>query len=429
MGNRLKINEGILLRFDMRINTMMSEYSRMVTMQRPIVIITLLFIFGIFLGSLTKIPIYVTLGMCLFLWVFCFVSLYSHKFEVFLLPALSIFLIVVSMAYYHCRTDSRPVNNIERLLTIHKSLHRIKGVIINPPILLDENILNKRLLLSQSEQISRKSDYKITFIVRAEGIESTSGWEKISGNIKINLYPSKEEILLNGTLPILQKLVYGQEVELFGSVFLPKPSNNPCEFDYKKYLKEQMPSISCLMTIINTNNIKATESCHRNWAYGSVYVLNNVLNNTIYTHTFSNSAPLISSMLLGNRVDLSNETIDNFMKTGIIHFIAISGFNVAIVVFTVLLPLRFLRINQTVSTVIILFVVILYAFLTGLNPPVLRASIMVIVFLCSFLVRRQWDITSGIFTAIFFILVRNPSDLFNIGFQLSVLATMGIVYG
>ena len=134
-------------------------------------------------------------------------------------------------------------------------------------------------------------------------------------------------------------------------------------------------------------------------------------------------------MLLGNRVDLSGETIDNFMKTGIIHFIAISGFNVGIVVFTVLIPLRLLGINQILSTVILMIVVILYAFLTGLNPPVLRASIMVIVFLSSFLVRRQWDITSGISTAILFIIIRNPSDLFDIGFQLSVLATMGIIYG
>jgi len=54
---------------------------------------------------------------------------------------------------------------------------------------------------------------------------------------------------------------------------------------------------------------------------------------------------------------------------------------------------------------------------------------MVFIFFSGFLVRRQWDISSGIFAAIFFILVRNPADIFNIGFQLSVLATMGIVYG
>ncbi|MCF6153813.1 MAG: DNA internalization-related competence protein ComEC/Rec2 [Candidatus Brocadia sp.] len=399
-------------------------------MQRPVVFITLLLICGIYAGSLTKIPIYFTIGTGLLLWVFCFIFIYSYKFRIFFPPCLSIFFTVVSTAYYDSRTDFLPTNHVEYVLTTRKSLQRITGVIINPPVLLDKNTLNKRLLQVKSGQISRKSHYKISFTIRAEGIETASGWKEISGIMKVNLYPSEEEILkADNTSPIINKLVYGQRVTLFGYAFLPNPPDNPYEFDYKSYLQRQMPSVRCLMTVVNMNNIQIKDSYRNNWVYGFIYALNNSLNNTIYTYTFSNSAPLISSMLLGNRVDLPNETIDNFMKTGIIHFIAISGFNVGIVIFTVLLPLRFLGINQTLSTLIILFIVALYTFLTGLNPPVLRASIMAVVFFCSFLVHRQWDITCSIFTAIFFILIRNPSDLFNIGFQLSVLATMGIVYG
>ena len=398
-------------------------------MQRPIVFVTFLFICGIYLGSLTEIPIYLTLVICFLLWVICFVCLYLYPWKLLIFPCLPIFLITVSIAYYDCRTDSIPSNHIEHILTTHKSFQRISGIIINPPIILDENTLDRRLHRLQSGLVSRKSDYKISFTIRAEEIETASGWKNISGIIKVNLYPSKQDITnTNDILAILHKLIYGQRVELFGYAFLPKSPTNPCEFDYKSYLQRQMPSVNGLMTVVSTNNIKIRGASHNNRMYRFIYALNNVLNNTIYTHTFSNSAPLISSMLLGSRVDLSDETIDNFMKTGIIHFIAISGFNVGIVVFTVLLPLRLFGINQTLSTCIILLVVVLYAFLTGLNPPVLRASIMVFIFFCSFLIRRQWDITSGIFAAIFFILVRNPSDIFNIGFQLSVLATMGIVY-
>lgn len=400
-------------------------------MKRPIVFITLLFVCGIYLGYLTKISISITLTVVFLLWIFCLLCLCFHKFTVLLLPCLPILLIAVSMAYYDCRTDTLPANHIEHVLTTQKSLQRITGIIINPPIILDEDTFHKRLLQFQPKYIFHKSaDYKMSFTLQAEKIETLSGWKNISGTIKVNLYLSKDQMIqTNDTLPVLGKLVYGQRLELFGYAFLPKSPTNPGEFDYKRYLQGQMPSIRCLMTVVHANNIKVKNSYHTNWIYSFIYMLNNYLNNTIYTHTFSNSAPLISSILLGNRVDLSGEMIDNFMKTGIIHFIAISGFNVGIVVFTVLLPLRLFGINRTLSTGITLIIVVLYAFLTGLNPPVLRASIMAVIFFCSFLVRRQWDVTSGIFTAIFFILIRNPSDLFNIGFQLSVLATMGIVYG
>ncbi len=399
-------------------------------MRRPIVIITILFASGVYLGHVTPIPIPVILGICLALWIACLASMVFQRLWVFLPLCVSFLLVAVAAVYYDCRTDSVSANHLERLLTAGRSLGRIKGVIINPPIMLDDAIVIKRLSRCASGLYSGKPGFKTSFLIRAEMVETTSGWKEVSGTVKVNFYPSDAEVLnRDAVLSLLHQLVYGQRVELLGRVFLPTPPRNPGEYDYKGYLQKQMPSVRCLMTVAHADNITLCGVSCRNPVYCSIYTLGNVLNNMIYLHTFSNSAPMISSMLLGNRVDLPGETIDNFMKTGIIHFIAISGFNVGIVVFTIWLPLRLLRVNQTLSIGVVLVVVFLYAFLTGLNPPVLRACIMVVVFLCSFLVRRQWDITSGLFAAVFFILVRNPADLLNVGFQLSALATFGIVYG
>lgn len=415
---------------DLLVSGMVMGITNTYTMRRPIVLITLILIGGISIGSCTKIPVYFTIGIGFMAWVCCLTTFIIHKFSKFSPLCLGLFFMLASVLYYDSRTDVLPANHIEYLLTTHKSPHRISGTIINPPILWDEHILNRRAHRIKSEQILKRSGSKMSFTLRAESIKTASGWKEISGTMKVNLYPSQEEIVEGKhDISVLKKLGYGQTVVLFGYAFLPKPPANPYEFDYKKYLQRQMPPVRGFMTIVNTKNVKAQERDRCNGIYRFIYAVYNKLNNTIYTHAFSNSAPLISSVLLGNRIDLSSETIDNFMKTGIIHFIAVSGFNVGIVVFTVAVPLRFLGCNQTLSTAVILVTVIFYAFLTGLNPPVLRASIMAFVFFSSFLVRRQWDITSGIFTAIFVILVRNPSDLFNIGFQLSVMATVGIVYG
>lgn len=399
-------------------------------MQRPIVIITILFVSGVYLGHVTAIPLSVILGVCLLLWIACLASMGFQRLRGFLPVCVSLLLVAVAAAYYDCRTDSIPANHLERLLTARRTLGRIKGVIISPPIMLDDAIVIKRLSRFASGRYLGKPGFKTSFLIRAEAVETTSGWREVSGTVKVNFYPSDVEVFnKDAVLSLLHQLVYGQRVELLGQVFLPTPPRNPGEYDYKGYLLMQMPSVRCLMTVAHADNVTLCGVSRQNPVYRSIYTLGNALNNMIYLHTFSNSAPMISSMLLGNRVDLPGETIDNFMKTGIIHFIAISGFNVAIVVFTIWLPLRLLRVNQTLSIGAVLVVVFLYAFLTGLNPPVLRACIMVAAFLCSFLVRRQWDITSGLFTAVFFILARNPADIFNVGFQLSVVATFGIVYG
>ncbi|MBM4055182.1 MAG: DNA internalization-related competence protein ComEC/Rec2 [Planctomycetes bacterium] len=400
-------------------------------MQRPIIPITLLFLCGIYLGSQTEIPLHITLGICLLCWIVCFSGLFFTKNSTLLLLSMPVLIIALSVAYYDCRNDFTPDNHIEHTLSTQKSIQRIRGIIVNPPILLDENVSNKRLAEYQSNTFNKQSDEKISFIIQIHEVETISGWKEVSGHARVNVYLSRKELLAdNKSSRLLQQLVYGQEVELFGYAYLPRPPRNPGEFNYKDYLKRQKPSVRSLMTITNINNIKIS-GVHstNNRFYGFIYSLKNYFNNAIYTHTFSNSAPLISSILLGDRVWLSEETIDTFIKTGIIHFIAISGFNVGIVIITVLLPLRALGINHTVTIGIIVTVTLFYAFLTGFNPPVQRASIMAIVFFCGYLVHRQWDITSSIFTAVLFILVRNPSDLFSIGFQLSTLATAGIVYG
>src|SRR3990167_2003723 len=313
-------------------------------MKKPIVVITLLFICGIYFGYHTKIPLYLILGTSFLLWLFCLTCLLLHKFTIFIPACLSILFISLSVAYYDCRTKPVLKNSIECMLDQQKSLQRITGIIISPPIIPDRNTLIKRLNIPQTDQIVKKSNYKVSFIINADGLNAPSGWREVKGAVKVNLYLSERDILLvKDTLSILRNLVYGQEVELFGYVYPPKSPTNPGEFDYKCYLQRQIPSIRCLMTIINVNNIRFVGTLDGNFIY-------------------------------------------DFIKTGVMHFIAISGFNVGILVFTILLPLRLLGINRILSTIVIMVVVILYAFLTGLNPPVLRASIMVIVFYISYLV-------------------------------------------
>jgi len=77
---------------------------------------------------------------------------------------------------------------------------------------------------------------------------------------------------------------------------------------------------------------------------------------------------------------------------------------------------------------IIILIVFFYAAITGMKPPILRAGIMVAMYYGAFIINRRWDLQNSIAAAVFIILLINPSDLFNVGFQLSVLAVLGIIY-
>ncbi len=140
------------------------------------------------------------------------------------------------------------------------------------------------------------------------------------------------------------------------------------------------------------------------------------------------TAGMTKALVLGLRQQIPKELKEAFNHTGTTHILAISGFNVGIVVFGVMLVwslLRFSRKAQLWATMVFLVV---FAWLTGSQPPVVRATIMAIVYLLSFIVERPPDALNSWGAAALILLVSNPFNLFDVGFQLSFLSVLSILW-
>ena len=132
------------------------------------------------------------------------------------------------------------------------------------------------------------------------------------------------------------------------------------------------------------------------------------------------------AILLGERQQISVQRMQMFMCTGTIHLFAISGLHVGILALVLTFPLRFFprwRGTVLLTTVLVIWA---YAVLTGARPPVVRASILVSTFcICSLSYRVVIPVNTLSLAGII-ILVYNPSSLFQIGTQLSFLATAAL---
>ena len=279
-----------------------------------------------------------------------------------------------------------------------------------------------------------------TFLLRAEAIENTSysgisgtlvrKWRNISGTIKVNIYQTRQEesTLANKRQYLSEELNYGDKIELIGNLSTPSTSRNPGQFDYKYYLKKQNPRVEATASVVSLNNIKILSEGNGNSFYTFVYGLKRKLNTVIEKNVKKESVPLVSSILLGDREKVPENLMDGFLKTGTIHFLAISGLHVGILVISLHCLLRLFRLNTRYLAMVIILIVFFYAAITGMKPPILRAGIMVAMYYGAFIINRRWDLQNSIAAAAFIILLINPSDLFNVGFQLSVLAVLGIIY-
>ncbi|MEK7141743.1 MAG: ComEC/Rec2 family competence protein [Patescibacteria group bacterium] len=137
-------------------------------------------------------------------------------------------------------------------------------------------------------------------------------------------------------------------------------------------------------------------------------------------------AGLLAGILFGTRASLSRALTDAFIATGTIHIIALSGQNVSIVTSLVASSLTHI-VSRRIASLLTLLVLGLFLWFVGPSPSLIRAVIMGSLTLFSIIFGKQhWSLLSLIL-AVAIMLVLNPSWVTDLGFQLSVLATLGII--
>ena len=136
---------------------------------------------------------------------------------------------------------------------------------------------------------------------------------------------------------------------------------------------------------------------------------------------------LSEGLLLGVKRALGEELETTFRQTGIIHIVVLSGYNVMIVVTFILYVLGQVF-GRRLSVVFGLVGIVLFALLVGLSATVVRACLMASLLLIMGLTGRVYLVLRGLMLAGFIMLIWNPYSLaFDVGFQLSFIATLGLI--
>ncbi|MEK7162701.1 MAG: ComEC/Rec2 family competence protein [Patescibacteria group bacterium] len=136
----------------------------------------------------------------------------------------------------------------------------------------------------------------------------------------------------------------------------------------------------------------------------------------------------LSGITLGERAEFSKEFKEAMNKSGTTHLVALSGYNITIIANT-MMGLFIWVFSRRKSFVLSILVVSGFVLMTGAEASVVRAAIMGIIILLAGQVGRIYSFRNAIAIAAFLMVLFNPKILrFDIGFQLSFLALLGIVY-
>ena len=263
--------------------------------------------------------------------------------------------------------------------------------------------------------------------------ERGEAWDACYATGELQLLSDPAQTVSAKFLIRFQKLVplrYGRHITLTGVFRQPQGRRNPGGFDYRAYLARQD-----VVGIIDAKGLLRIDEqggfLPGRWIEALRIRTERVID-TIYTESGrvdpSLHAQLLKGILLGKRSDLPTETLDIFRNSGTFHVLAVSGLHVGLVAMFCYFGFGCFRLPQKVLCVLTILSVLIYASLIGFRPSVFRASLMAILFLFATLMDRDADLFNLLAFAALVLLLLNPQQVWDVGFQLSFVAVASIVY-
>lgn len=222
------------------------------------------------------------------------------------------------------------------------------------------------------------------------------------------------------TLPLLKTtgLYPGESIAITGSLYQPQPPSNPGGFNFKKYLAQQGAFAG-----LRGRYISHDDSQPAPWG---LWKIRQRITRAQAKLLGVPEGSLLSAMVLGRlAVDLPYEIRDIFVQVGLAHILAASGFQVSFLLGIILAVTQ--RFSPKIRFSLGLLTLLLYLGLTGISPSVLRATLMGLAVLIALVSQRQTKPLNVLLGVAILLLIANPTWIFDIGFQLSFLATLGLM--
>jgi len=286
--------------------------------------------------------------------------------------------------------------------------------------------------LNDDDHFSKKSSDHLLVRINSEP-KISNGTERFTA-IVLQTIKDKQTSKCIGNLLLTIKtttdstLFYGDMLLIPSAYTLIDAPANPAEFNYKKYLADQNIHYRQMLNAGQYLRIaQETGNPLINFSLRARRKLVERLKKYIHE---PEAIGVASTLILGYKADLDEDTYQTYSKTGTVHVLSVSGAQVAILLILLEWALSFLkgiRYGRFVKACIILFITLYYALLTGFSPAVCRAALMVSFVIAGNFFSKTINTLNILALSAFLLLIIKPFYLYDIGFQLSYLAVGGLI--
>lgn len=363
------------------------------------------FIAGVSLDRAWTPPLFV--GVSLFLVVVLTAAVTGVRRRIG--PVLVLVAATATGSILHLSTARTPIHaSIEPFARPDGPIVRLRGTVASTPTQLSEPSNPFREWVHVGAASS--------FLLEVESVEGVAGSVSASGRVRVTV--------ASAVLDLHER----ERVEVFGRLFALSPPQNPGSTDWRDYYRRQ--GIYARLSCDSRRNVERLES----GPVGTSDFLSwfrrkarDLLIDDVAVNAAEEST-LLEAMVLGHRSRFDRRLDEIFTRAGVIHFIAVSGTNVVVLMSFVWFIGRLLQRTRRQCTSMMVVTILLYACLAEPRPPILRATIMGLFFCASLMMGRSRAHLNWSSAAVVVLVVIDPSTVFDVGFQLSFVAVLAVAY-
>ena len=307
--------------------------------------------------------------------------------------------------HHHLAWWSDPADDVGWHLRSESVLLKIRGRVADRPAVFPARNDTRRSAIPQTDVTQ--------FSIDCETILAGDHAIAVSGRLRVDV---------SGRLP---QLTRGDTVTVLGEASgLPAPGN-PGEFNVADSLKRR--GLRGTIRIEHPDLVEIATAAVNPVSRATAW-LRARCERTLQRSLSEKTLPIASALLLGDRAMIPRDVRSSFIESGTMHLLAISGLHIGILTSFIFACGRVSGLSSRQSVVAVLTLLTVYLGIADLRPPVIRACVLVSIWGVGKLLRRPSFSGNSLAAAAILVLALNPSDLFDVGAQLSFLAVAAILW-
>jgi competence protein ComEC len=333
----------------------------------------------------------------------------SETLKSYILPLLTVVLFIYLGVIRLASFNSAPPNDIRNLVSKEPNelnLATIRGVIVTEPYIDGNDWKFSKFIFT---------DRSSSFYLELTEAEATTGWVNTSGLVRVRVNE-----------PIFD-LRAGDRVQMYCLLNKFNGPSNPGEFDMVQYMARNGVFVAGSADSRQAIELLSSDAAGlftkaKSWL--SRIAVNALLGGP-YPQTQSES--LLLALVLGYRTNIDKETYNAFRKTGLLHFVCLSGMNFAMVIGFVWWVCKTAGLMKPGRAIVCTIAAVLFLMVVPENAPSLRAAIICFAFCASFIFRRNSNPFNSLALSAIVLLLMKPTGLFQADWQLSFVSVLGIL--